>query len=144
MESSHLIRALRKLNKNHDDKYHVGVYAADAIPYVIRKPAANIVNTDEEDKPGTHWVAMYIPKRGCLEFFDSYGIPPLVKGHMEFLNKKGVIFNELELKSMTSKVCSQFCLCFLGSRMNGHRMRDFQKLFSKKKVKRSYRKIACK
>jgi hypothetical protein len=59
MDSSQLIRALQKLNKNHDEIYHVGVYAADTIPYVIRKPAAIIVNPDEQDKPGTHWVAMY-------------------------------------------------------------------------------------
>jgi hypothetical protein len=133
MDASQLIRALQKLNNNHDDKYHVAVYAADTIPYVIGKPAAIIVNTDEHDKPGTHWVAMYIPKRGCIEFFDSYGIPPLVEGHMKFLNKKGVIYNKLELQSFTSNVCGQFCLCFLGSRMNGHSMRDFQNLFSKNK-----------
>jgi hypothetical protein len=131
MDASQLIRALQKLNNNHDDKYHVGVYAADTIPNIIRKPAAIIANTDEQDKPGTHWVAMYIPKRGCIEFFDSYGLPPLADGHMKFLNKKGVSFNKMELQSLTSKVCGQFCLCFLGSRMNGHSMRDFQKLFSK-------------
>jgi hypothetical protein len=133
MDSSQLIRALQRLNKNHDDMYHVAVYAADTITYVIGKPAAIIVNTDEQDKPGTHWVAMYIPKRGCIEFFDSYGIPPLVEGHMKFLNKKGVIYNKLELQSFTSNVCGQFCLCFLGSRTNGHSMRDFQNLFSKNK-----------
>jgi hypothetical protein len=63
MDFSQLTRSLRKLNKNNDDKYYLDVYAADTIPYVIRKPAAIIVSTDEQDKPGTHWFAMYIPKR---------------------------------------------------------------------------------
>jgi hypothetical protein len=103
------------------------------LPYVIRKPAAIIANTDEQYQPGTYWVAMYILKRGCIEFFDSYGIPPLDEGHMKFLNKKGVMYNKLELQSLTSKVCGQFCLCFLGSRTKGHSMRDFHKLFSKNK-----------
>jgi hypothetical protein len=37
MDASQLIRALKKLNKTHDDMYHVGVYAAHAIPNIIRK-----------------------------------------------------------------------------------------------------------
>jgi hypothetical protein len=45
---------------------------------------------------------------------------------MKFLNKKRVFYNKLELQSLTSKACGQFCLCLLGSRMNGHSMRDIQ------------------
>jgi hypothetical protein len=88
--------------------YYEAVYAADIISYVIRKPVAINIHTDELDKPGTHWVAMYIPKQGCIEFFDSYGIPPFVEGHMKFLNKIGVIYNKLELQILLQMFAVSF------------------------------------
>ena len=39
-----------------------GVFAANRLPKrVSRYPSAYIVNTDPASKPGTHWVAFYLP-----------------------------------------------------------------------------------
>ena len=53
-----------------------GVFAADQLPGSPEKiqDRAYIVNTDEIDKPGTHWLAIFTKNYKC-EVFDSYGLP---------------------------------------------------------------------
>lgn len=78
------------LLKNQEQKKILsGVYPCDSL--LLRKvlqkqdtksARAIIVNTDESNKPGTHWQAIFIPARESKEkrrrcyFFDSYGRPP--------------------------------------------------------------------
>ena len=131
MDAKQLLQALHQLNKNHNCQFHIGVYASDTIPTKYKRPAAIIANTDEQHKPGTHWICFYIPKSGNIEYFDSYGFPPLVNGYINFLKRQNFKYNKKGLQSLTSNVCGHYCLCFLGSRMNNNSMNDFLKLFSK-------------
>ena len=41
-------------------RYLGGVYPADRLPAEVRHPSVFIVNTDENNRPGTHWIAIYI------------------------------------------------------------------------------------
>ncbi len=41
--------------------YFIGVFAADQLPGKVF-PGAYIVNTDESNKPGQHWVAFFLVK----------------------------------------------------------------------------------
>jgi nitrogenase subunit NifH len=41
-----------------------GVFASDMIPQMSKYPAAIVCNTDPHDKPGQHWIAMYIDEKG--------------------------------------------------------------------------------
>ena len=57
-----------------------GVFSSDHLPQlpVKHRPAAFVVNTDPSRRPGEHWIALYLPTRGPVEYFDSYGKPPKV------------------------------------------------------------------
>ena len=51
-----------------------GTYPRDLIPHRLRPyEKAIVVNTDPHDKPGTHWVCMYVAPP-IVEYFDSYGL----------------------------------------------------------------------
>ena len=93
-----------------------GVYSRDTLPKSVR--GLIVCNTDPHDKPGEHWVAMYIDEQ-CGEFFDSFGRPP-TKVFKNFLNKhcKRWIFNERQLQSICSRFCGHYCVyyCILRSR----------------------------
>ena len=39
------------------------------------KPGLYVVNTDDSDQPGKHWLVVYISD-DAYGFFDSYGRPP--------------------------------------------------------------------
>ena len=66
----------------------VGTYPRDMLPKTLHQStAALVINTDTSDKPGQHWVAIYI-SNGHGEYFDSFGLLPLTADIYDFLNNK--------------------------------------------------------
>ena len=55
-----------------------GVYALDETVHIKQKsfPSAYVFNLDPSYKPGSHWVAVYIDRKGRPDYFDSFGRPP--------------------------------------------------------------------
>ena len=55
-----------------------GVYALDEIKHIkqISFPSAYVFNLDPSYKPGVHWVAVFIDRKGLPEYFDSFACPP--------------------------------------------------------------------
>lgn len=93
----------------------VQVYPIDLLPNV-KRPGAYVVNTDEHDKPGKHWVAIYVTRRRT-EYFDSYGLPPQDKRLVEFMGD--YYYNTRMLQGPFSTFCGHYCIYFLSKRVNG-------------------------
>ena len=51
---------LQLFNKLNYFKSFLGVFSCDRLPIVSQLPCSLIMNTDPHDKPGQHWVAIYI------------------------------------------------------------------------------------
>ena len=47
-------------------------------------PGSYVANTDPSTAPGGHWVAMFFNNPRSAEFFDSYGLHPIVYGLTDF------------------------------------------------------------
>lgn len=111
----------------------VGVFAADKLPCAITRPAILIANTDPQRKPGAHWVAFYIDEFGRGEFFDSYGLPPLVREHRQFLDRhcSSWTYNGKGLQGLNSKVCGEYCVLYLAHRARGLSLSEFLWYFKK-------------
>jgi hypothetical protein len=66
--------------KTHQSTRNVfkGVYARNRLPRRLNVPSALIAigNTDPDDRPGTHWVALYIDANSRGEYYDPTGRPP--------------------------------------------------------------------
>ena len=92
-----------------------GVYAADTLPHDITLPCGLIVNTDVTGLPGTHWLAIYVDKKKQGEYFDSYGLPPMVQHHLSFLRRHCTSWrhNTKTIQSPTSEMCGQYCMLYL-------------------------------
>lgn len=105
-----------------------GVFAADTLPQTLRKqPALLVCNTDPISKPGQHWIAFYVDKHGVSEYWDSYGMPPLVRQHKRFLKKhcKKWAYNHKTLQAIDSMVCGEYCILYLIHRAHGYSLRSF-------------------
>jgi len=93
-----------------------GVYSCDTLPESVR--GLIVCNTDPHDRPGEHWVAMYVDE-DCGEYFDSFGRPP-TKVFKDFMNRhcKKWIYNDRQLQSICSRFCGHYCVyyCILRSR----------------------------
>lgn len=114
-----------------------GVFASDDLPQTFSKPALFIVNTDPQNLPGTHWVAMYFDAKNYCEYFDSYGMPPTIKDHKDFIkvNAKNVKYNHNLLQSVDTSVCGHYCCVYIAFKARGLTLR---KIVSKLKIGNSY------
>ncbi len=104
----------------------LGTFSLNHLPNF--SPARNrqagfIINTDDCQKPGQHWVAIYIYfKNGNWfgEYFDSLGQLPL-PSISQWLNKSCTpsrwIYNSVPLQHPLSLVCGCYCVYFLYQRL---------------------------
>ena len=55
----------------------IGVYSRDNLPKTI-KNGAYVINLDEYEDVGTHWIALYV-KDNEITYFDSFGVEHVPK-----------------------------------------------------------------
>lgn len=96
---------------------YVGVFAIDRLPSeILHFPALFIVNTDCANKPGSHWVCIYIASPEWGYFFDSYGFEPsfwdfrLVQFLSSQTNCGTFSWNSKTLQTLQSDTCGEWCI----------------------------------
>lgn len=102
----------------------MGVYSSDNIPsHISFYPYCMVWNTEEKNESGEHWVAVYQQSpSSSVEYFDSYGLPPLLNGFKNFIQSQKAstfVYNLNTFQSLTSTVCGYYCLYVLGLRCRG-------------------------
>lgn len=90
-----------------------GVFMRDNLPTQKFEKECAIINLDDFNGPGTHWVAYY--KKGqCVYYFDSFGNlqPPL-----ELINYLGsenkILYNYKRYQNYDTVICGHLCIRFL-------------------------------
>ena len=66
-------------------KIFKGVYPKDLLP-TVEYPGSYVLNTNPSSSPGEHWVGVHFTDVGSAEYFDSYGLHPIVHGLTGFLD----------------------------------------------------------
>ena len=112
----------------------LGVFASNELPSKIPSyPSGLIANTDPNNKPGQHRVAMFL-EEGKEEFFDSYGLPPnFYTDHFtKFLTSHpgDTERNVGTLQALNSDVCGYYCMFYLFHRSRGQDFKSIVKRFS--------------
>lgn len=95
----------------------------------LEKPSMTIVNLDVCSQSGSHWVGVYVPLYGSIEYFDSYGVTPkkhLVDKILE-LNQQ-VIYSSYIFQGF-STVCGQYSLIYLLLRSRNYSFKEVINLF---------------
>lgn len=94
--------------------YFRGVYMRDALPREIRRNESGIVNLDDTDGPGTHWVA-YAKRGDRVVYFDSFGNlrPPREIARYLGSDNARIMYNHTAYQTYDQTICGQLCLLFL-------------------------------
>ena len=117
-------------------RYFRGVYPSDRLPYKLSQhPSLLIVNTDPHYKPGKHWIVIYVPRYGPVEFFDSFGHAPAYynRNFTDFLRRmeRGVKYNKKILQAQNSLMCGPYCLYYAIHRCKGIAMDKITSYFGR-------------
>jgi len=110
-----------------------GVYPRNAfIATSLHANSMYICNLDNSDKPGSHWIAVYITSKLHVEYFDSYGLPPIFTDLQDHLRNytSHILINHVPLQGLNSVVCGQHCLVFLLLRARSYTMSEITRFFS--------------
>lgn len=92
-----------------------------------------IVNTDEMNDPGIHWVAIFLSNKGIAEFFDSLGrapeeYSPYIQSFM--INNGPEYLISLKRIQGDKPVCGNFCILYCYFKCLGYSMTEFVEMFS--------------
>jgi len=110
-------RQIERILRRHVPQFD-GVFSSDRLPE-RRGPKLFVANTEANDEPGDHWVAISVDRRRDGQYFDSFGRPP-PKIFREYMLRhcRTWTFNRSQLQSAASDVCGHYCVvwCMLNSR----------------------------
>ena len=120
-----------------DEPKFMGVFAKDEINLINpkrKKKFGFIVNTDESNKPGKHWMGVYVDAKddNSIEIYDplgqkGYGMPDsvMLKGLKQLIGKMNIPVylkmktNHIQRQDESSKLCGVHCMMFLKKRFKG-------------------------
>ena len=104
-------------------KFFIGTFPCDLLPNsVSSRPCGMIVNTDSSRESGEHWTSIILLPGGRAEYFDSFGLPPLVpriQKYLEEMSPNGFDYSSRTLQHPLSITCGYFCIQFIKWRSLG-------------------------
>ena len=116
-----------------------GVYSKNNLPAKIKKEAY-VINLDEYENTGTHWVSLFV-KTNEVIYFDSFGIEHIPKEINEFIGNKEIKANIFRIQAYNSIMCGYFCIEFINYMLKGKTLLDYTNLFSPRNFKTNDRVI---
>jgi hypothetical protein len=108
-------REVEKICKKHVPHF-VGVYPLNKLPSALRPPANLIVNTDTNNLPGEHWLAVSYQTGGIVYAFDPFGFyyPQNLKIYLSHLRRlTSVKYNRVQYQQFTEQTCGLYCIAWL-------------------------------
>jgi hypothetical protein len=119
------------IKKDEQSKYiFKGVFARNELPEITSYPSAFIFNTQDRDRSGEHWLAVYFDSKNFGFFFDSYGQCPCFYGVENYLKKyaKNISYNQKRIQG-ESEYCGLYSILFIFSAVR-NQINKFLSFFS--------------
>ena len=104
-----------------------GVCSRNNLPNKIKK-GAYVINFDEYENTGTHWVSLFVKPKYTI-YFDSFGIEDIPKEINKFINND-IKSNIFKIQAYDSIMCGYFCIEFINYMLKGKTLLDYTNLFS--------------
>ena len=99
-----------------------GVFSRDNIPTL--KDKFYIINLDDQQGPGTHWVIVFNVGESCI-YFDSFGVSPAEEIlHKMRQSKKSVVGNIYRIQGLSSSNCGFYCIYVIDELLVGRQYID--------------------
>ena len=103
-----------------------GVYSRNNLPKTIKK-GAYVINLDEYENTGTHWVSLFVKPKHTA-YFDSFGVEHIPKEINKFINND-IKSNVFRIQAYDSIMWGYFCIEFINYMLKGKTLLDYTNLF---------------
>ena len=118
------------------------MYSRNNLPKTI-KEGEYIINLDEYENMGTHWVSLFV-KANKVIYFDSFGIEHIPKEINKFIKKPSSLKrtarikrNIFRIQAYDSIMCGYFCIEFINYMLKGKTLLDYTNLSSSNDFKKN-------
>ena len=111
-----------------------GVYSRNNLPYKIKK-GAYVINLDEYENTGTHWVSLFVKPKYTV-YFDSFGVEHIPKEINKFIRNE-IKSNIFRIQAYDSIMCGYFCIEFINYMLKSKTLLDYTNLFSPNDFKKN-------
>ena len=105
-----------------------GVFSRDNLPKRI-KDGSYVINFDEYEATGTHWIALFC-KKNEVNYFDSFGVEHIPNEIKEFIGNENIKTNIFRVQASNSVMCGYFCIGFIDFMLAGKKLTDFTGFFA--------------
>ena len=93
------------------------MYSRNNLPKTIKK-GAYVINLDEYENTGTHWVSLFVKPKYRV-YFDSFGIEHIPKEINKFIGNNDIESNIFRIQAYDSIMCGYFCIGFINYMLKG-------------------------
>ena len=136
-----MLLPFRPLTKIEISEYYIneprfnGVYSRNSLPKTIKK-GAYVINLDEYENAGTHWIALFVKTNEAI-LFDSFGIAHTPNDINKFIGNKNIKSNIFRLQAYDSIMCGYYCIEFINYMLKSKTLLDYTNLFSPNDFKKN-------
>ena len=116
-----------------------GVYSRNNLPNKIKK-GAYVINLDEYENTGTHWVSLFVKPKYTV-YFDSFGVEHIPKEINKSIGNNKIKSNIFRIQVYDSITCGYFCIEFINYMLKGKTLLNYTNLFSPNDFKKNNRTI---
>ena len=113
-----------------------GVYLRNNLSKI--KDVTHIINLDEFESIGTHWIASYLIAEN-VTYFDSFAVEHMPKKNKnrKFIENKTIITNIYRIQVYSSMVCRYFCIGCIDFMLEGTSSLEYSDLFPPNKYNKN-------
>ena len=112
------------------------MYSRNNLPAKIKK-GAYVINLDEYENTGTHWIALFVKPKYTV-YFDSFGLEHIPKEINTFIGNNNIKSNIFKIQAYDSIMCGYYCIEFINYMLKGKTLLDYINLFSPNDFKKNY------
>ena len=111
-----------------------GVYSRNNLSKI--NDGAYIINLDEYESIGTHWIAFYVNAEN-VTYFDSFGVEHIPNEIKKFIRNKNIMTNIYRMQAYDSTMCGYFCIGFIDFMLKGKSLLEYINLLSSNEYKKN-------
>ena len=98
------------------------------IIYKKLKKGAYVINLDEYENTGTHWIALFV-KTNEVIYFDNFGMEHIPKEIEHAIGNKEIKASMFRIQAYDSIMCGYFYIEFINYMLKGKTLLDYTNLF---------------